>query len=248
MVKLVLETSPEFQQGWVCLWGTVTGCPLGLSWLRVWETKRKRLGKYEFYLSPWLSIWLWEVMEVSPVDPSGWVWSPLYSQMPRHVTSNLQRVREEMDINRGRQPSQSTWEEPCDPRPTDSLPWTIATPSYSPGSRDVCQLQGHWAHACCWAELLAGCPQCRGTAGSERPRLRLPPPARLRHSLLALCCSLNVSTWGARKRGVGEPEADKENKEDKEGLKSIYYMPSSAQDTDKHHYLYSLYGKRDIIY
>ena len=63
-----------------------------------------------------------------------------------------------------------------------------------------------------------------------------------------LCCSLKVSTWGARKKGVGEPGADKENKEDKEGLKRIYYMPSSAQDTDKHHYLYSLCGKRDIIY
>ena len=142
-------------------------------------------------------------MEVSPADPSGWVWSPLYSQMPRHVTSNLQRVHEEMDINRGRQPSQSTWEEPCDPRPTDSLPWTIATPSYSPGSRDVCQLQGHWARACCWAELLAGCPRCRGTAGSERPQLRLPPPACLRHSLLTPLLQPQCVHMGGKKEGGG---------------------------------------------
>lgn len=78
-------------------------------------------------------------------------------QIPCQIISNPQCVHEEMGVNIGRQPPQRRWEEPCDPRPTDSLQWAIATLSYSPvlGNRDLCHLQGHWAHTCLYAELLA---------------------------------------------------------------------------------------------
>lgn len=113
------------------------------------------------------------------------VGSPLYSQVPCHVLSNLQRVREEMDVNEADNLPRARGRNPVTPGLLTASHGQLLHPPTLLGNRDVCQLQGHWVHACWCAELLAGCPRCRGTAGSVRHGLRLIPPAFLKHSLLA---------------------------------------------------------------
>ena len=119
--------------------GNCNWLPLGVELVEGLRNQKKEIRKVRI-LPKALVIYM--VVGRNGSLPSGSQWlglylvsSPLYSQMPCHMISNLQLVHGEMDVNRGRQPSQRIWEEPCDPRPTDSLPWTVATPSYSSGKQ-----------------------------------------------------------------------------------------------------------------
>lgn len=135
------------------------------------------------------------------------------AQMPGHMTSDPQCAHEEMEANISRQRPRSRREEPCDPRPTESCQWTIATPSYSPvlGNRQRwMSAAGDTTHICSFA-ILPAVPPAEGEreVRDTGPRLSRQPFSDI--ACWLLCCSHSVCSHGggARRKRNGRPGGDK---------------------------------------